>query len=101
MVITQNIDNLHQDSGIPEEKVIELHGNGTFASCLTCDTRYELENIKQSFLGDNQLLICKFCGGIIKTATISFGQAMPLNLYKGLKTQLAIVIYLFALAHRW
>ena len=79
VVITQNIDNLHQDSGIPEEKVIELHGNGTFASCLTCGTRYELENIKQSFLGDNQLPICKFCGGIIKTATVSFGQAMPLE----------------------
>tara|TARA_B100000214_G_scaffold4917_1_gene3689 strand:- start:187 stop:930 length:744 start_codon:yes stop_codon:yes gene_type:complete len=79
VVITQNIDNLHQDSGVPEEKVIELHGNGTFASCLTCGTRYELDNIKQSFLGNHQLPICKFCGGLIKTATISFGQAMPLE----------------------
>ncbi len=79
VVITQNIDNLHQDSGVPEEKVIELHGNGTFASCLTCSTRYDLENIKQSFLGNDQLPICKFCGGLIKTATISFGQAMPLE----------------------
>ena len=78
-VITQNIDNLHQDSGIPQEKVIELHGNGTFASCLTCATRYELESIKQSFLGNDELPICKFCGGLIKTATISFGQAMPLE----------------------
>ena len=78
-VITQNIDNLHQDSGIPQEKVIELHGNGTFATCLTCATRYELESIKQSFLGNDELPICKFCGGLIKTATISFGQAMPLE----------------------
>ena len=78
-VITQNIDNLHQDSGIAQEKVIELHGNGTFASCLTCATRYELESIKQSFLGNDELPICKFCGGLIKTATISFGQAMPLE----------------------
>ena len=78
-VITQNIDNLHQDSGIAQEKVIELHGNGTFASCLTCATRYELERIKQSFLGNDELPICKFCGGLIKTATISFGQAMPLE----------------------
>ena len=79
VVITQNIDNLHQESGLPEGKVIELHGNGTFASCLTCGTRYELENIKQDFLGKDQLPICKFCGGVIKTATISFGQAMPLE----------------------
>ena len=78
-VITQNIDNLHQDSGIAREKVIELHGNGTFATCLTCATRYELESIKQSFLGNDELPICKFCGGLIKTATISFGQAMPLE----------------------
>ena len=78
-VITQNIDNLHQDSGIAQEKVIELHGNGTFATCLTCATRYELESIKQSFLGNNEPPICKFCGGLIKTATISFGQAMPLE----------------------
>ena len=78
-VITQNIDNLHQDSGIAQEKVIELHGNGTFATCLTCATRYELESIKQSFLGNDELPICKFCGGLIKTATISFGQAMPLE----------------------
>ena len=78
-VITQNIDNLHQDSGIAQEKVIELHGNGTFASCLTCAIRYELESIKQSFLGNDELPICKFCGGLIKTATISFGQAMPLE----------------------
>ena len=79
VVITQNIDNLHQDSGIPEEKIVELHGNGTFASCLTCGPRYELANIKQSFLSKHQLPICKFCGGLIKTATISFGQAMPLE----------------------
>ena len=77
--ITQNIDNLHQDSGIAQEKVIELHGNGTFATCLTCATRYELESIKQAFLGNDELPICKFCGGLIKTATISFGQAMPLE----------------------
>ena len=79
VVITQNIDNLHQESGVPKGKVIELHGNGTFASCLTCGTRYELENIKEDFLGNDQLPICKFCGGLIKTATISFGQAMPLE----------------------
>ena len=78
-VITQNIDNLHQDSGIPAEKVIELHGNGTYATCLSCGERHELDVIKQSFLGRDELPDCRKCGGIVKTATISFGQSMPLE----------------------
>tara|TARA_R110000823_G_scaffold28348_7_gene82568 strand:+ start:162 stop:581 length:420 start_codon:yes stop_codon:yes gene_type:complete len=43
-VITQNVDNLHQDSGVPPEQVIEVHGNATYARCLTCGKRYEIEN---------------------------------------------------------
>jgi len=76
-VITQNIDGLHQASGLPAEKVIELHGNSTFARCLTCHARYELEPIKQQFLLDQQPPFCDQCGGIIKSAVISFGQPMP------------------------
>lgn len=76
-VITQNIDNLHQNSGIPAGKVIELHGNTTYATCLSCSERHELEVIKQAFLGRDELPTCRKCGGIVKTATISFGQAMP------------------------
>ena len=76
-VITQNIDGLHQLSGVPEENIIELHGNGTYAKCLTCATRYELEPIKQEFLDADIIPECRFCGGLIKGATISFGQAMP------------------------
>ena len=76
-VITQNIDNLHQESGIAPNQVIELHGNGTYAKCLNCGAREELEIIKQTFLGRDELPVCKFCGGHIKTATISFGQSMP------------------------
>jgi NAD-dependent deacetylase len=77
-VITQNIDGLHQLSGVPDEKVIELHGNATYASCLECGKRYELEDIKKIFDNNETLPLCDECGGIIKTATISFGQAMPL-----------------------
>ena len=44
-VITQNIDGLHQASGVPDEKVIELHGNSTYASCLDCGERHELAEI--------------------------------------------------------
>ncbi|MDB4247202.1 Sir2 family NAD-dependent protein deacetylase [Hyphomicrobiales bacterium] len=76
-IITQNIDNLHQISGIPEENVIELHGNTTFAKCLDCDLRYELNSIKKLFEQTNKPPYCKKCSGIIKTATISFGQSMP------------------------
>ena len=76
-IITQNIDNLHQISGVPEENVIELHGNTTFAKCLECDLRYELNSIKKFFEQTNAPPYCKNCSGIIKTATISFGQPMP------------------------
>ncbi len=76
-VITQNVDGLHQASGIPEAKVIELHGNTTYARCLECFERYELEPIRAAFEADDTLPICEKCDGIVKTATISFGQSMP------------------------
>jgi NAD-dependent deacetylase len=77
-VITQNIDNLHQLSGIAEEHVIELHGNSTYASCLECAKRFELEWVRQQFRAANERAPdCADCGGHIKAATISFGQAMP------------------------
>lgn len=76
-VITQNIDNLHQDSGVPDDQVIELHGNNTYARCLDCHERYEIDPIREAFLRDETLPICDRCGGHVKTATISFGQAMP------------------------
>lgn len=76
-VITQNVDNLHQASGIPAGQVIELHGNGSYAKCLSCGKRHELEVIKQSFIGRGEIPSCGACGGILKTATISFGQSMP------------------------
>lgn len=76
-VITQNVDNLHQDSGAPADKVIELHGNASYATCLDCATRHELDVLKQSFLGRGEIPMCRACGGVVKTATISFGQAMP------------------------
>ncbi len=76
-VITQNIDGLHQASGVPDSKVIELHGNSTYATCLDCLRRYELDWVREIFAVDERLPLCASCGGMIKTATISFGQAMP------------------------
>ena len=76
-VITQNVDNLHQDSGVPTDQVIELHGNNSFAKCLGCETRYELADLKHQLESLGRVEPCGRCGGIIKTATISFGQSMP------------------------
>lgn len=76
-VITQNIDNLHQDSGVPADKVIELHGNTTYAKCLSCGTRHELDFVRLGFEAAGKPPDCSSCGGILKTATISFGQSMP------------------------
>jgi NAD-dependent deacetylase len=76
-VITQNVDNLHQDSGVPPGKVIELHGNASYAACLGCGLRHELEALRNAFLGEGVISACRDCGGLVKTATISFGQAMP------------------------
>ena len=76
-VITQNIDNLHQASGFSAGDVVELHGNTTYATCLSCAKRYELAWVKQTFESlDGRAPDCA-CGGYIKTATVSFGQAMP------------------------
>lgn len=77
-VVTQNIDNLHQISGIPPIDVIELHGNTTYAACLSCAKRYELAWVKEQYTAaGGRAPDCPDCGGYIKTATISFGQAMP------------------------
>ena len=76
-VITQNIDGLHQASGIPEDRVVELHGNTTYAHCLDCARRYEIEALRLAFARDEMALVCDSCRGFVKTATVSFGQAMP------------------------
>ena len=76
-VITQNIDGLHQRSGLTDDLVIELHGNTTYAVCLDCAERHELDAIWRRFAVDEAPPLCNSCGGLVKTATISFGQSMP------------------------
>ncbi len=76
-LVTQNIDNLHQASGIAAGDVVELHGNTTYALCLDCSARYALSWVKQKFDPHERAPDCPDCGGFIKTATISFGQSMP------------------------
>jgi len=76
-VITQNVDNLHQNAGVPDDNVIELHGNASYATCLSCRIRYEMADLEAQFKQHGRVAPCSSCGGIVKTATISFGQAMP------------------------
>jgi NAD-dependent deacetylase len=75
-IITQNIDRLHQRAGSPSARVLELHGNMFDAVCLGCGagstTREAIERVEQ---GDPDPR-CVECGGILKTATIMFGQAL-------------------------
>jgi NAD-dependent deacetylase len=78
-IITQNIDGLHQASGLDFEQVIELHGNGTYAHCLDCGHRHELDWVAGELEARPGAPDCVSCGGIVKTATVSFGQAMPVE----------------------
>lgn len=76
-VITQNIDNLHQYSGVPTEQVIELHGNATYARCLGCGRDSPMDALECEFRSSGGIGPCTHCGGVVKLATISFGQMMP------------------------
>lgn len=76
-IVTQNVDGLHHASGVPADKIVELHGNSTYAICLDCKRRHELDWVRGIFSKDETVPSCTACGGILKTATISFGQSMP------------------------
>jgi len=76
-LITQNIDNLHQVSGLDAHRITEIHGNATYASSLSCRKYFPLTYIHEPLKTEDKIQDCDSCGGLIKTATISFGQAMP------------------------
>jgi|YNPNPStandDraft_1061719.scaffolds.fasta_scaffold01500_4 NAD-dependent deacetylase len=76
-VITQNIDGLHQAAGLPQDRVIELHGTALAVGCLSCGKRYEREEIQERVARSSSSPRCDECGGLLKPATISFGQQMP------------------------
>src|SRR6202030_1683287 len=93
-VITQNIDGLHELSGIPRDKIIELHGNTTYATCLDCGERYEIADLRAAFERDGDVPPCDKCLGHVKTATVSFGQAMPvLAMKRGEQETLAVEVF--------
>jgi NAD-dependent deacetylase len=75
-VVTQNVDGLHQESGLPDDKVIELHGNTRRIRCLGCGEVFPVDDIRQRLTAGDEAPECG-CGGFLKPDTISFGQAMP------------------------
>lgn len=75
-VVTQNVDGLHQESGLPDEKVIELHGNTCRIRCLSCRQITPTEAVQQQLAAGDPAPECD-CGGYLKPDTISFGQSMP------------------------
>ena len=76
-LITQNIERLHQRSGLPADKVLELHGTMTEAVCLTCGDRIASDEACRRIAGGERAPRCRPCGGLLKPATVSFGQALP------------------------
>ena len=76
-LVTQNIERLHQRSGLPGEKVLELHGTTTEAACLDCAGRISSDEACRRVEAGERAPRCRECGGFLKPATISFGQAMP------------------------
>ena len=77
-VITQNVDGLHQASGLGDEKIIELHGNTRRIRCMTCRKITATNEIQKRLDAGDAAPECK-CGGFLKPDTISFGQAMPVD----------------------
>ena len=76
-LITQNVDGLHSVAGLPDERIVELHGSNRKIICLKCERTYDPNEIIEGLVGDFASPKCASCGGILKSTTVSFGQAMP------------------------
>ena len=76
-VITQNVDNLHQKAGVPQNKVFELHGNMQWAICLSCHRRFPMKEVLQWITEGIEVPDCPNCRGILKPDAVFFGEALP------------------------
>jgi NAD-dependent deacetylase len=76
-LITQNVDGLHGETGLADEKIVELHGTNRKVICLKCNKFFDPDEVIKRLVGDFSSPKCDACGGILKAATVSFGQAMP------------------------
>lgn len=78
-VITQNIDNLHQRAGVPDDRVFELHGNMQWAVCLDCGRRYAFGEIKSRLDEGEEIPDCEACRGMLKPDIVMFGEQLPVQ----------------------
>ncbi len=76
-LITQNVDGLHQRAGTPQDKIIEIHGNATTASCISCGLNQDMETSRTLFEATGESPKCQSCGGLIKADIVMFGESMP------------------------
>lgn len=75
-LVTQNIDGLHQEAGTSPERLVEIHGTLREVMCMSCDERAPMENALARVRAGEPDPSCRTCGGILKSATVSFGQAL-------------------------
>ena len=75
-LVTQNIDGLHHDAGTSSERIIEIHGTVRDFACLDCTDRGPIEVVLERVRDGDEDPHCNSCGGLLKSATISFGQAL-------------------------
>ena len=78
-VITQNIDGLHHRSGVNKDRIIEVHGNATKAKCLDCEKELSIKLFHNAVSNNKEIPNCPACFGLVKVATISFGQPMNMD----------------------
>jgi len=78
-VVTQNTDGFHQKAGVPDEKVFELHGTMQWVDCIDCGQRYPRGLAHEKMLAGTLVPRCDKCNGVLKPATVAFGQSMPLR----------------------
>jgi NAD-dependent deacetylase len=96
-LITQNIDNLHQKAGLPDDIVFELHGNMKWARCLECGRRYPFGEIKQRLEQGEEIPDCTACRGMLKPDIVMFEEQLPVDAleeagYRAMAADLCIVI---------
>ncbi len=77
LLVTQNVDGLHQKAGTSDEKIIEIHGSSLRVTCIDCGAPHDREEVHARVLDGDVAPGCDHCGGRLKPATVSFGQAMP------------------------
>ena len=76
LLITQNVDGLHQLAGSPADRIVEIHGNTRNVQCLDCDYLAPMEEALERVRNGEEDPHCEICGGLLKSATISFGQSL-------------------------